>query len=229
MRWRKAARVGCTRTLTADRAGFGAKKPDAPVAAPEADQRCPCGGAAPYARCCKPFHAGAALPPTPAALLRSRFTAYAKGLGDYVVATTHPDNEVLRHGSKTADGVVVSTLAADVAASAEKLRFSDLEVLAESAGAAPNQAIVAFRYKVRRLRARCTPTQCVTQRLRLNTRRCKWWGRRVSAGAPARASRRVARLDLRASTRSSWRSVLSRGCVLLHAGDGEQRVHARRR
>ena len=74
-----------------------------------------------------------------------------------MVATTHPDNEVLRHGSKTADGVVVSTLAADVAASAEKLRFSDLEILAESAGTAPHQAVVAFRYKVRHTLARCTP------------------------------------------------------------------------
>jgi uncharacterized protein YchJ len=99
--------------------------------------------------CLQPFHAGAAVPATPVALLRTRFSAYCKGLGDYVVKTTHADNEVLKEGSRTKDGVVVSTLAADVAASASKLRFSDLEVLGQSQGTAPDQAIVAFRYKVR--------------------------------------------------------------------------------
>ncbi len=88
------------------------------------------------------------MPATPALLLRSRFSAYSKGLGDYVVATPHADNDVLRNGSRTADGKVVSTLAADVAASAEKLRFSDLDIIAESPGMAPDQAIVAFKYRV---------------------------------------------------------------------------------
>ncbi len=88
------------------------------------------------------------MPPTPAALLRTRFSAYSKGLGDYVVKTTHPDNELLRDGSRAASGAVVSTLAADVAASAKMARYSDLEILAESAGVAPDQAVVAFCYVV---------------------------------------------------------------------------------
>ncbi len=131
------------------RAGFGKAAPPAEDAA--AEQCCPCGGGAaraPYSRCCKAYHAGAEVPPTPVALLQSRFSAYCKGLGDYVVRTTHPDNEALRNGSRTEGCTVVSTLAADVAASADKLRFSELQVLAESPGAAPDQAIVAFRYVV---------------------------------------------------------------------------------
>lgn len=49
---------------------------------------CPCGGAA-YASCCQPFHKGVATAPTAEALMRSRYSAYALGLTDYVSATWH--------------------------------------------------------------------------------------------------------------------------------------------
>ena len=90
----------------------------------------------------QPYHAGAAVPETPARLLRTRFSAYCKGKAEYVIETTHPDNEQLRSVSREA-------FAADVVATADKGRFSALEVLAETAGAAPDQAIVAFSYIVR--------------------------------------------------------------------------------
>ncbi|GAB4062618.1 YchJ family protein [Uliginosibacterium sediminicola] len=49
---------------------------------------CPC-GKGPYASCCAPLHAG-----TPAAsaeaLMRSRYSAYALRLADYVLASWHP-------------------------------------------------------------------------------------------------------------------------------------------
>lgn len=41
-------------------------------------------------RCCGPLHAGKPAP-TPEALVRSRYAAYAKGLVDYVVETTDPE------------------------------------------------------------------------------------------------------------------------------------------
>ena len=47
---------------------------------------CPCGSGGPEARCCGPFLAGAPAP-TPEALMRSRYTAYARKAVDYVVAT----------------------------------------------------------------------------------------------------------------------------------------------
>ncbi|QOL50756.1 YchJ family protein [Massilia litorea] len=50
---------------------------------------CPCGGAS-YATCCGPYIAGAALPPTAEALMRSRYTAYTQRDEAYLRATWHP-------------------------------------------------------------------------------------------------------------------------------------------
>lgn len=54
---------------------------------------CPCSSGAPYSVCCGPWHAGlpeGVFAPTPEALMRSRYTAYALGLIDYLLATWHP-------------------------------------------------------------------------------------------------------------------------------------------
>ena len=48
---------------------------------------CPCTSKKPYDRCCGPFHAGAAFPETAELLMRSRFSAYALGKADYLIAT----------------------------------------------------------------------------------------------------------------------------------------------
>jgi SEC-C motif-containing protein len=49
---------------------------------------CPCGGGD-YADCCMRFHDGA-LPDSAEQLMRSRYSAYALGLMDYVHRTWHP-------------------------------------------------------------------------------------------------------------------------------------------
>jgi SEC-C motif-containing protein len=49
---------------------------------------CPCGGGS-YAQCCGPWHAGA-LPATAEQLMRSRYSAYALGLMEYVHRTWYP-------------------------------------------------------------------------------------------------------------------------------------------
>ncbi len=64
---------------------------------------CPCGSGASYATCCKPFHDG--LPAGNALqLMRSRYSAYALNLIDYIIKTTHPKNpqysEDLLHWAK---------------------------------------------------------------------------------------------------------------------------------
>jgi SEC-C motif-containing protein len=41
--------------------------------------------------CCAPFVSGARFAPTAEALMRSRFTAFARGVGGYLVETHHPD------------------------------------------------------------------------------------------------------------------------------------------
>lgn len=53
--------------------------------------QCPCGLARDYAQCCERYHLGALhlQAPTPEALMRSRYSAYALGLREYVLATWH--------------------------------------------------------------------------------------------------------------------------------------------
>lgn len=50
---------------------------------------CPCGGG-PYAECCEPFHSARAEAPTAEALMRSRYSAFALKLTDYLWRTWHP-------------------------------------------------------------------------------------------------------------------------------------------
>lgn len=61
---------------------------------------CPCGSGLPYEGCCAPFHLGTALPAAPVALMRSRYSAFALGLADYLEATLHP--EARRPGDRAA-------------------------------------------------------------------------------------------------------------------------------
>ena len=52
---------------------------------------CPCGLAREYTQCCGRYHVGALhlQAPTPDALMRSRYSAYALGLREYVLDTWH--------------------------------------------------------------------------------------------------------------------------------------------
>ena len=54
-------------------------------------ERCPCASKALYHKCCKQYHDGAA-PEDALRLMRSRFSAYALGLADYIIDTTHQDH-----------------------------------------------------------------------------------------------------------------------------------------
>jgi SEC-C motif-containing protein len=50
---------------------------------------CPCGGSS-FARCCGPYLAGAAIPASAEALMRSRYSAYTLRDEAYLRATWHP-------------------------------------------------------------------------------------------------------------------------------------------
>ncbi len=50
---------------------------------------CPCCSSKEYSKCCKPFHDGGT-PKSALELMRSRYSAYALNIPDYIVATTHP-------------------------------------------------------------------------------------------------------------------------------------------
>lgn len=51
---------------------------------------CPCGLPDPYEKCCGRFHAGAASAPTAEALMRSRYSAFVRLDGGYLLRTWHP-------------------------------------------------------------------------------------------------------------------------------------------
>jgi len=55
-----------------------------PLSAP-----CPCGSVQTYDACCAPYHRGASAP-GPETLMRSRFSAFALGLTDYLLASWDP-------------------------------------------------------------------------------------------------------------------------------------------
>lgn len=55
-----------------------------------ADTACPCGSAKSYADCCQRLHRGKMTALTAEQLMRSRYSAYALRLIDYLVLTTHP-------------------------------------------------------------------------------------------------------------------------------------------
>jgi SEC-C motif-containing protein len=48
---------------------------------------CPCGSSKHYSSCCGAYISGFALPPTPEALMRSRYTAYSLAKIDYIART----------------------------------------------------------------------------------------------------------------------------------------------
>ena len=52
---------------------------------------CPCHSGKKYQECCQPYHTGK-LPENALALMRSRYSAYALHLADYIMQTTHPHN-----------------------------------------------------------------------------------------------------------------------------------------
>lgn len=53
---------------------------------------CPCKSQKKYEECCKPYHTGHASPQNALILMRSRYSAYALALADYIIETTHPDH-----------------------------------------------------------------------------------------------------------------------------------------
>ncbi|HEY5780265.1 MAG TPA: YchJ family metal-binding protein, partial [Lysobacter sp.] len=89
---------------------------------------CPCQSDRPYAECCGRLHAGG-VAYTAEALMRSRYSAYALGHVDYLMATWHPDTrpaeldlgdaattlwlglEVKRHAVTGADSAIVEFVA----------------------------------------------------------------------------------------------------------------------
>ena len=69
-----------------DRSGHAASS----KAMHSANDPCPCHSERSYGQCCQRLHDGLDVAPTPLALMRSRYAAFALGLIDYLHATWHP-------------------------------------------------------------------------------------------------------------------------------------------
>lgn len=52
-------------------------------------EACPCGSGRKYEECCGPYISGKAKAPSAEALMRARYTAYAKGEVDFIVSSCH--------------------------------------------------------------------------------------------------------------------------------------------
>jgi SEC-C motif-containing protein len=120
--------------------GFGASSGGK---TPSKQSACPCGSGEKYSACCKKYHDGE-IPPTPEALMRSRYSAYSKGLVEYVIDTTHPDNPS-QAGTVNPDGTPSSTLREDVVATCEKITWDKLKILSCEDGSSPDEAYVTFQ------------------------------------------------------------------------------------
>ena len=103
------------------------------------EPRCPCGGPA-YATCCGPWHRGEAEAPTPEALMRSRYAAFARGDVDYLVKTLHPDHADRADG----DAALRSSLADTV----RTLRYGGLRVLDARPAGPDGLAQVLFHARI---------------------------------------------------------------------------------
>jgi SEC-C motif-containing protein len=72
-------------------------------------EKCPCSSGKLYSECCEPAISGKTPAPTAEALMRSRYTAYAKGEIDYIIASTHVeqradnDPKAIKEWSESAD------------------------------------------------------------------------------------------------------------------------------
>ncbi len=65
---------------------------------------CPCGSEKTYAVCCRPYHQQLNAP-TAEALMRSRYSAFALGLDEYLIKTRHPSFRDKDSGSDLKDAL----------------------------------------------------------------------------------------------------------------------------
>ncbi|WP_429065936.1 YchJ family protein [Aeromonas bestiarum] len=91
--------------------------------------KCPCGSTLSLELCCGSLHQGAEAQ-TPEQLMRSRYSAFVLGLGDYLVHSWHPDHL----GGLTADQL-----------SQTDTRWDGLEILAAQGGPSDETGMVEFK------------------------------------------------------------------------------------
>lgn len=99
---------------------------------------CPCHSKKPYAECCEPYHKGKAAEHA-LILMRSRYAAYALGLTDYIIATTHPENPQALKDQTAWESQILEF--------SHKTQFQNLEILETQEK--PPLAFVTFKASLR--------------------------------------------------------------------------------
>lgn len=96
---------------------------------------CPCHSRKFYDLCCKPLHNGVLPAANAVSLMRSRYSAYARGLASYIIKTTHPLNSLFKQ--KEQDRI------AGIIQFCQETSFDGLEILEHIDG--QNESYVTFR------------------------------------------------------------------------------------
>jgi SEC-C motif-containing protein len=99
---------------------------------------CKCHSGKRYAACCRPLHEGTRPAATPEGLMRSRYSAFALGLGAYLVETLSAAHEDRQHDT--------AALALALARAKETRRFLGLTILESSVDG--DRGRVAFHARV---------------------------------------------------------------------------------
>lgn len=95
---------------------------------------CPCHSHKKYKKCCQPFHKGAN-PSNALLLMRSRYSALALHLVEYIINTTHPNN--------TEHEQDIKEWRKSITEFCDNTRFMGLEIIEFVDGA--NEAFVTFK------------------------------------------------------------------------------------
>lgn len=104
-------------------------------------RQCLCHSGKEERECCERFHQGKEFPKTALELMRSRYSAYALGLVDYIIETTHPDYGAYeRDKKKWKDAIVLFS---------KNTKFQALEIVEVNEGEL--QAFVTFKADLRQL------------------------------------------------------------------------------
>ena len=88
---------------------------------------CPCGSESLYANCCRVYHTKSETPTTAEQLMRSRYSAYALRLVDYLVDTTHRDK-------------LKSSYRRKLVATIDDIQWTNLKIIKTSLGGAEDKA-----------------------------------------------------------------------------------------
>ncbi len=95
---------------------------------------CPCKSKKNYDECCRPYHTGQLTPSDALILMKSRYSAYALSLANYIMQTTHPDHPEINKKNWDWRESILSF--------SKETEFIDLEILSFEEKA--NEAYVTF-------------------------------------------------------------------------------------